>query len=234
MSPLKRDLTKTISVEIIPAGQGDVKTDRIWAINWFNYKKKWLYGLYNRLAAPHVIKVGGQLLFKGHNQQTLFGDEELSRQTLLIVTYPKIDNFLDMLTVKAFQLKSLLRVKAVKDFVFGFTKRIDKNESALMPKYNGSDSYLVYHYQGNAGQEKLYEMAREHSVKIFFHGEKMAQLKRIEEGKDDVLAPFFMDGIIVFEADNEEAIANFATSERFSQHNMLNKSGFAAIFARVK
>ena len=234
MNPLKRDLTKTISVEIIPVGQGDIITDRIWAINWFNYRKKWLYGLYNRLAAPHVIKVGGQLLFKGHNQQILFGDEELSRQTLLIVTYPQIDNFLEMLTVKAFQLKSLLRVKAVKDFVFGFTKRLDKNEAAIMPKYNGTDSYLVYHYQGNAEQAKLYELARDNNVKVFFHGEKMARLKRIEVGKDDVLAPFFMDGIIVFEAENEEKVYNFAASEAFLNHNMLNKSGFAAIFDRVK
>ena len=234
MKPLKRDLTKTISVEIIPVGQGDINTDRIWAINWFNYRNKWLYTLYNRLAAPHVIKVGGQLLFKGHNQQTLFGDEALSRQTLLIVTYPGIDNFLEMLTVRAFQLKSLLRVKAVKDFVFGFTKRMDKNEVAIMPKYNGTDSYLVYHYQGNADQLKLFELAQDNNMKLFFHGEKMARLKRTEVGKDDVLAPFFMDGIIVFEAENEELVANFAASEAFLQHNMLNNSGFAGIFARVK
>ena len=234
MNPLQRDLTKTISVEIIPAGSGDIKTDRIWAINWFNYKKKWLYSLYNRLAAPHVIKVGGRLLFKGHNQRVLFGDEELARETLLIVTDPNIDNFLDMLTVKAFQLKSLLRVKAVKDFVFGFSKRVDKNEAALMPKYNGSDSYLVYHYQGNADQDKLYDLARDQNVKVFFHGEKMARLKRLEAGKDDVLAPFFMDGIIVFEAENEALVANFAAAEGFLQHNMLNKAGFASIFARDK
>ena len=234
MNPLKIDLTKTIAVEIIPVGQGDVTTDRIWVINWFNYRKEWLYSLYNKLAAPHVIKVGGKLLFKGHNQRVIFGDAELARHTLLIVTYPKIDNFLEMLTVKAFQLKSLLRVKAVKDFVFGFTKRVDKNETALLPKYNGSDSYLVYHYQGSADQQPLYELAREHKLRVFFHGEKMARLKRIEQGKEDVLAPFFMDGLMIFEAENEEQVAKFAAHEAFLQHNSLNKSGFAAIFTRIK
>lgn len=234
MNPLKRDLTKTISVEIIPVGKGDVNTDRIWAINWFNYRRKWLYTLYNRFAAPHVIRVGGQLLFKGHNQKVLFGDEDLARHTLLIVTYPNIDNFLDMLTIKAFQLISLLRVKAVKDFVFGFTKRTDKYESALMPKYNGRDSYLVYHYQGNTDQVKLYELASDKNVKVFFHGEKMAQLKRLEEGKDDILAPFFMDGIIVFEADNDEILTGFADSHEFIKHKTLNDKSFAALFSRVK
>ena len=234
MNQLKKDLTKTVSVEIIPVGQGDVKTDRIWAINWFNYKKKWLYTLYNRLAAPHVVKVGGQLLFKGHNNRILFGDENLSRQTLLIVTYPKIDNFLDMLTVKAFQLKSLLRVKAVKDFVFGFTRRLDRQEVGKLAGYNHTDSYLVYHYQGNTDQQGLNELARNQNLKVFFHGQKMAQLKRIEDGKDDVLAPFFMDGIIIFAAESEVILTNFAASETFLQYSRLNTSGFAAIFARVK
>jgi uncharacterized protein (DUF1330 family) len=234
MNPLKRELTKTISVEIIPAGQGDINTDRIWAINWFNYRRKWLYSLYNRLAAPHVIRVGGQLLFKGHNQRVLFGDEELARHTLLIVTYPKINDFLEMLTIKAFQLTSLLRVKAVNDFVFGFTKRIDKYDTALMPKYNGSDSYLVYHYQGNGDQEKLHESAHSHNVKMFFHGEKMARLKRLEEGKDDILAPFFMDGIILFEAENDQILTGFAKSSEFVQHKTLNIKSFGALFSRVK
>ena len=234
MNPLRRDLTKTISVEIIPLGNGDVKTDRIWAINWFNYKKKWLYSFYNRLAAPHVIRVGGQLLFKGHNQSVLFGDEELARHTLLIVTYPKIDDFLDMLTIKAFQLISLLRVKAVQDFVFGFTKRKDKHDTASMPNNNGRDSYLVYHYQGNTDQEKLYEVAHSHNIKIFFHGEKMAQLKRLEEGKDDILAPFFMDGIIVFEGENDEILTCFAESSEFEQLKTLINKSFAALFFRVK
>ena len=234
MNPLKRDLTKAISVEIIPVGKGDIKTERIWAINWFNYRNKWLYSLYNRLAAPHVISVGGQLLFKGHSQRVLFGVEELARDTLLIVTYPKIDNFLEMLSIKAFQLISLLRVKAVKDFVFGFTKRINYDETTLILKYNRSHSYLVYHYQGSAEQEKLHEIALQYNVKVFFHGEKMAQLKRLEEGKEDILAPFFIDGIIIFVAENDEVILNFVTSDEFGEHRTRNDKSFAALFVRVK
>jgi uncharacterized protein (DUF1330 family) len=234
MNPLKRNLTKTISVEIIPAGRGNLATDRIWAINWFNYKIKWLYTLYNLLAAPHVIKMGGRLLFKGHLQRQLSGDKELARQTLLIVTYPKIDNFLEMLTIKAFQIKSLLRVKSVKGFVFGFTRRIDKNDTALPQKYSGHNSYLVYHYIGSIESEPLYELARENRVKVFFHGEKIAQLKRIEEGKEDALAPFFMDGIMVFEAENEDAIDNFTAKEGVSQIISPQRGSFAGIFSRDK
>jgi uncharacterized protein (DUF1330 family) len=234
VNALKRDLSKNISVEIIPAGQWDVSVERIWAINWFNYKNKWLYGLYNKLVASHVIEVGGQLLFKGHNQQTLFGDEKFARETLLIVAYPKIDSFLEMLTINAFQLKSLLRFKSVRDFIFGFTKRVDKNEFTPLSKFNGSDSYLVYHFQGKVDQNKLYELARDNNVRVFFHGEKMAQIKRSESGKEDVLAPFFMDGIIVFETDSKEITEKFAANEGFLQHKTLNKSSYVAIFARER
>ena len=234
MNHLRRDLTKTIAVEIVPEGEGDILTDRIWAIYWFNYKKKWLYTLYNRLAAPHVIKVGGELLFKGHNQKTLLGDSEWARQTLLIVTYPKIDNFLEMLTVKAFQLKSLLRVKAVKDFVFGFTKRIDLNKTDSSSIVRQNNSYLVFHYQGAFDQSKIYELAEEYNLQVFFHGAKMALLKRIEEGKEDVLAPFFMDGILLFNSDSANNYNDFVTSEKFKAICQDTTSCYAAIFDRVR
>jgi len=181
MNPLSKKLTKTITVEIVPTTQGNIEEDRIWAINWFNYKQKWLYSLYNRLASPYVIKVGGQLLFKGHNIKSMFGSEDLARHTLLVVTYPKINNFLEMLTIKAFQLFSVLRVKAVQDFVFGFTRRVDSFASTSTPKFIGSESYLVYHYTEDIEKWELYEAAREHDAKVYFHGEKIAQLKRIEE-----------------------------------------------------
>ncbi len=50
--------------------------------------------------------------------------------------YPKINDFLNMLMIKAFQIVSLLRVKAVKDFVFGFTKRMDSYEHTRIAKFN--------------------------------------------------------------------------------------------------
>lgn len=81
MNPLSQQVTKTIKIEITPTHNEDISEERIWAINWFNYKNKWLYSLYNRLASPHVIKVGGQLLFKGHQVEQLSGSKDLARET---------------------------------------------------------------------------------------------------------------------------------------------------------
>lgn len=231
---LKRQLTKSISVEIIPANGALELTERIWAINWFDYKSKWLYTLYNRLAAKFVIKMGGQLLLKGHNQKTILGEESYARQTLLIVTYPTIANFLDMLLIKAFQLVGLLRVKAVKNFVFGFTKRLDAYEATATPKINPNNQYLVFHYQGTINQLSLNSLAQDSGLKTYFSGEKIAQIKRFETGKKPVLAPFFMDGIMVFEGQTEDTFKSFVDSADFTKMIESNSSNYAAIFTRVK
>ncbi len=62
---LKRQLTKSISIEVIPVDGSKEINERVWAINWFNFKRKWLYNLYNLLASKYVVQVGGQLLFNG-------------------------------------------------------------------------------------------------------------------------------------------------------------------------
>jgi len=231
---LKRQLTKSISIEIIPV-KGEVEINsRVWAINWFNYKSKWLYSLYNRLAAKFVIRMGGQLLFKGHNQKTLLGEESYARHTLLIVTYPSIGKFLDMLLIKAFQLVGLLRVKAVKDFVFGFTRRVDDYNETTTPAIDINNKYLVFHYQGTIEQSSLNSLAKNSGLKTYFSGEKIGQVKRFEKGKKPVVAPFFMDGIVVFETKSKNAIITFVESRGFTELINVNSSNYAAIFTRVK
>jgi uncharacterized protein (DUF1330 family) len=231
---LKRQLTKTISIEIIPSnGETEIK-DRIWAINWFNYKNKWLYGIYNKLAAKFVIQVGGQLLFKGHNEKTIFGEVAFARHTLLIVTYPSINSFLDMLIIKAFQLLSLLRVRAVKDFVFGFTKRVDEYDDTSTPKMDENNKYLVFHYQGEVSESSIVQLAQKHGLKTYFSGEKLAQIKRSEIGKEEVIAPFFMDGILVFETKGDASIEAFVGLNDFIELVEGNANSYAAIFTRVK
>ncbi len=230
---LNRQLTKSISIEIVPVDGRSKMNERVWAINWFDFKHKWLYNLYNRLASKYVVQVGGQLLFKGYHKKTLVGSSKLARQTLLIVTYPKIDDFLNMLMIKAFQMVSLLRVKAVKDFVFGFTERMDSYEYTSTPKY-GNEKYLVFHFQGGVEGSAIIELAAQNGIKIYFYGKKLAEVQREEAGKDPVKAPFFMDGIMVFEALSENKLEEFATSKNFNVLIRNNSTNYAAIFARDK
>ena len=174
------------------------------------------------------------MLFKGHNQKTLLGEESYARHTLLIVTYPSIGKFLDMLLIKVFQLVSLLRVKAVKDFVFGFTKRLDVFESTSTPPINNKAFYFVFHFQGNSDQLAIHNLAESQGLKVYFSGEKIGQVKRFEKGKKPVVAPFFMDGIVVFETKSKNAIITFVESRGFTELINVNSSNYAAIFTRVK
>lgn len=228
--PLHRQLTKKIAIEIVPTDNDFEIEDRIWAINWFDLKVKWMYSLYNRLASKYVMQVGGQLFFKGYHKQTLFGDETLARQTLLIVTYPKITHLLEMIMIKAFQLVGILRIMAVKDFVFGFTKRMDAYTDTNTPMLNTNNAYLVFHYQGGIDLEKISQLVKEHELNLFFHGKKSAQLKQLHQGKADVLVPFFMDGILIVEGGDEEKIRTFALSSEFQE---MNTTSYAALFERV-
>ncbi len=231
---LKRQLTGAISVEIVPVNGASEIKERIWVVNWFCYKTRWLYKLYNKLASKYAFRVGGQVLFKGHNQKTLLGEDTYARQTLLIVTYPNISNFLEMLTIKAFQLVSLLRVNAVKDFVFGFTKRVDRYEDTVTPIMKEKSRYLVFHYQGKSDPSTIVELAKAQGLTPYFAGKKIAQIKRFEKGKEAVLAPFFMDGMMIFEVETEAVIKSFVESIDFTQLIEGNTSNYAAIFTRVK
>ena len=231
---LTRQLTETISIELIPANNSSELEGRIWAINWFDHKRKWLYNLYNKLASKYVVQVGGELHFKGHHQKTLLGKEEHKRQTLLIVTYPQASSFLSMLVIKAFQVVSLLRVKAVANFVFGFTKRVDPYETTHTPKLVSGNNHLVFHYQGDTQSKALIKLAKKLFLGVYFVGERLAQIKRAEKGKPAVLAPFFMDGIAIFESVDIDLLISFTNSDEFTALTKENTSNYAAIFTRIK
>lgn len=62
----------------------------------------------------------------------------------------------------------------------------------------------------------------------------MAQIKLSEIGKEDVLAPFFMNLIMVFEAQTEDPFNSFVDSIDFTKMIAGNPYNYAAIFTRVK
>ena len=65
-------------------------------------------------------------ILQGRHIKTLYGREEDKRDVLLVVRYPALTNFRSMLESKIFQGVSVIRMAAVDNFTFGFTKRGDK------------------------------------------------------------------------------------------------------------
>lgn len=197
----------------------------IYAVNWFDLKRSWLYNLYGILAYPHVRKVGGRIHFKGVLKEKWEGLPELDRDNLLIVRYPDAESFLSMLSSKIFLLKSLLRINAVTDFVFGFTRRVDNGPDPVgkSGKYAGSAYYLVHIFSnGNNGNGKpvvdqIRALKTENNQILHFFGLKTATIGRSKDGGQIKDNPFFIDGILVWEADEIQALKQLIYSLGYQQ-----------------
>ena len=185
----------------------------LYAINWFNTKSKSLYNLYGALAFPHVKKVGGEVVFKGKVRETLGGNDKLKRELLLIVKYPNADSFLGLFTQKLFLIKSMLRVKAVKDFVFGFVKMTGGTaRSTQKPiKYNGDKNYLVHIIKGQSEVE-IQKDNYPSGINLFFDGQKAAYVGRSTDDGEIKNGPFFIDRILIWEAGDKEELKSWENS----------------------
>ncbi len=183
----------------------------IWAINWFDLKRPKLYTIYNLLVFSHLKKVGGQAHFKGYIKEKLEGTQELDRQMLLIVKYPNAKAFLNMVSNKIFLLKSVLRLKSVRRFIFGFTKRIGDHPSPPQKpvRYIGKNYYLTHLFQGEGVSEdqikELTTLFSHHNIVNYFSGLKAATISRIGKDGSEQVQPFFVDGLLLLEAQEQES-----------------------------
>ena len=67
-------------------------------------------------------------MFKGRLLKQTAGDEALRRSTILLVHYPSVSAFLNLMGNRYFNVVGLLRLLAVKDFTFGLTQPVSGNE----------------------------------------------------------------------------------------------------------
>ena len=122
---IERQITAGTRIVLEPLDGSIRETQPLFAINWFNTRARWLYNLYNRIAAGSVFRIGAKVFFKGRLVRTLMGPSKAARSTLLIVNYPSGERFLDLLSGRFFQITSVLRMLAVRDFSFVLNARAD-------------------------------------------------------------------------------------------------------------
>lgn len=227
-------VNKKLSLSVIAlSSEIDLKTN-IWAINWFNTNKKWLYNLYTFLAIPMAMKIGVKLIYKGSFVEKLEGKDDLGRKMLLIVEYPSVDDFFSLVHTKYFQIISLLRMKAVKRFNFGFSKRRTSKVSLIKPLAKGA-SCIVHHFKGSIddmGIKSLEFFALQTNIRLIYFGEKVATLNRVIKGKPLVEVRLAMDGIIVFEGEKED-LFQFYKSEKYSLQREALEDNYLAIFRKT-
>lgn len=211
------EINQSTSV-VITAANGESELDQpLYAINWFDYKSSFLYKLYSILVLSDVRAVGGKPIIKGEVLEKWEGEDNLDRKVLLVVKYPSADQFLKMVGKKTFQLKSLIRMKAVKRFVFGFTKKAAHSRAASKPGLN--DHYLVHLFQGTKGQAgsaATVEQLTETGASIYFYGTKTASLGRKRSDRDVEQQPFLLDGVLILHARSLDALHKVRDHQAFS------------------
>ncbi len=240
LKPLEVAINDSTSILVKPVSAKIDINQNIWAINWFNFKYRKLYSLYLMLAKPLVERIGGRMIFKGQINRMLTGAVEDSREMLVIVRYPGINSFIDILKKKYFQLLSVIRNKSLVDFTFGFTKNLTADQidtqQSLWDEYD-SIGYLVHHFKAdddptNRMMGLMHEIKSE-GIRGFFCGITAAEVGRKIRSTDTRYIPMF-DGIILFEANGPDAMQKIMDHPDYKSFKKANTSNCAAIFTRLE
>ena len=213
----------------------------VYAINWFDTKTQWVYDFYNFLAVKAVKKIGGGPFFKGKYEKTLQGDPADRRDILLVVRYPSLNNFKTMLENTYFQLVSLIRMAAVSDFTFGFTKRADGGPDFRPMTQDGRESavYAVHHYSrpqdalfGDA-QIGLEDLTAASNVSVFYHGHIKAHIGTGEASETCTRVDCLMDGIIILNAAKVQELEAFIQSAAYQELTAKTSRSFIGFYSRI-
>jgi len=214
---VSRDITGSIRAEIV--GNPDDINGPLFAINWFDTKLAFVYHFYNLLAAARVFRVGAKVMFKGKCQQTISGDPEMARQFLLIVNYPSGTKFMDLLADKIFQLTSVFRIMAVKQFSFVFHKRREIHQTPEPGQsFERGDCYAVLHLskQPDGGNDarisELDGIATTYGAEIFFAGSMTGQVVLVNKSGTRDPMEFITGGTVLFKTIDQKTMAKLFES----------------------
>lgn len=212
------------------------EAEAVYAINWFDTKSSLIYDFYNKLAIGCVRKIGGEGFFKGRHVKTLYGREQDKRDVLLVVRYPALTNFRAMLESKVFQGVSLIRMAAVDNFTFGFTKREDTGAdlSPLGPNEEGSVFYGVFYYSGlEEADKRLADLTANSPAEIFYKGSIRAHIGTGETPSAAAQVPCVMQGIIIFKSQEAQALEQLAKQEDFTSVAAQAETSFFGLYSRI-
>lgn len=230
-----QNITSKLNVSVIST-TADTQLDQpLWAINWFDLKRGWLYELYNWVVFNHVKKIGAYPIFKGQLSSVLVHNERLKREMLLIVKYPRAQAFLEMIAAKLFQLKSLLRTSSVKHFQFGFTQKINtEDHKPTGLQYKGKLKYLVHVCEGGNQMDiqSLLTFAAKKEVFPYFIGAKSAILGLQKSEKKLKTLDFMLSHVLVFSGFDTESLERFVHTDYYQQFMQSSKNNFIGMYER--
>jgi hypothetical protein len=205
---IERQITLGTKIVLDPVNATVDLASPFFAINWFNTRAMWLYSLYNIIAARSVFHVGAGVFFKGRTTATLVGSPDFARQVLLIVNYPSGERFLDLLSGRFFQITSLLRMAAVRDFSFVLNTRADG--PGLMQQrrhqFDASQAWAVHNYSSSCDIDEevafLKNVTAQSGIDLHFASQRGAVVNTEDSEGHRAAMPSITDRIIILKAGN--------------------------------
>lgn len=190
----------------------------IFAVNWLKASSPLIYKIYNLLAGPMVLKIGGIPLFKGQVTKKITGLVKDERPTFLLVKYPSANHFKTLVESSYFKVVSLLRIKAVAQFDFAFTQPVESK--AFQPTKDKALSYLVHHAKSSVTPEQLSVLlseAHNHNIQLFYAGGVAAKLIAQQKGQANKTVPFPFTTTLLWFAQEEQVLSQFVMSDAYQQ-----------------
>ena len=117
-------------------------TGPVDALNMVYFLNPVCYRWYRLLLSPLVLLRGGKSLFVGKHEQSLAGEKTFDE--LLIIRYPSLQTFIEVLTGRYYSLLNRIREKGVRYFEFSFTRPFRESDE-LWNK--GLRLVILFNYQ---------------------------------------------------------------------------------------
>lgn len=209
---MERQITKGTKIVLEPASDSADLMQPLFAINWFNTRANWLYNLYNLIAARSVFQVGAAAFFKGHVTETLLGSADVARQLLLIVNYPSGERFLDLLSGRYFQVTSLLRLAAVRNFSFVLNARVDGPPllQSRSQQFDASHGWAVHHYSSSQDMgeqlEQLRQITAQSGIELHFASVRSALVHSEDSAAKRTAMNAITDRVVLLEATSPQQL----------------------------
>lgn len=229
-------VTNNISVLLKSVNDATALDRPLYAINWFSTKTAWMYHFYNFLAYPRVKSIGGKRFFKGKFYQTLHGEEQDSRELLLIVIYPSGNNFKKLMMDTLFKMVSIFRILAVKKFSFGFTQKLFPSNQETTADI--TKKYAIHHFRTpqltESKVKELQEILETAQVRLHYAGAINALLYSQETNKEVEQIPCLMNGIFLLESDTEANLKDLVNKESYQNYMKHFDTSFIGLIERSR
>jgi hypothetical protein len=172
------------------------------ALNLVSLSKAASYRWYGLLLSPLVLLLGGKPIFVGKHEKTLAGETKFDE--LVIVRYPNLRVFINILTGRYYFLLNRIRENGVRYFEFSFTRSF-RDSSELRSK--GLRLVIQFNYQeGTFGNtlDKVTNILGKYPVTQLYASKKVGGIPfRGKAGPSDPNLCRY-EGMVVFSILNRE------------------------------